>query len=191
MQNDTTTLQRAVHIGWLGVVLALPATAIQAAEGPDRFRLEVEAAAGWQARNDVQIPNDASRFSIADTVGSGPVPAARVDFSWALNDRQELRFLVAPFGYKESGTLPGPVNFNGASFDAASPTEITYRFNSYRATWRYRVFEDEDWTVKLGVTGNIRQAEIALAQGGVSSSRTDVGPAPPASSRGRRMMRNA
>ncbi len=177
MQNDTTTLQRAVHIGWLGVVLALPATAIQAAEGPDRFRLEVEAAAGWQARNDVQIPNDASgtRFSIADTVGSGPVPAARVDFSWALNDRQELRFLVAPFGYKESGTLPGPVNFNGASFDAASPTEITYRFNSYRATWRYRVFEDEDWTVKLGVTGNIRQAEIALAQGGVSSSRTDVG----------------
>ncbi|MBP9131408.1 MAG: hypothetical protein KBF50_14165, partial [Steroidobacteraceae bacterium] len=177
MQNDTTTLQRAVHIGWLGVVLALPATAIQAAEGPDRFRLEVEAAAGWQARNDVQIPNDASgtRFSIADTVGSGPVPAARVDFSWALNDRQELRFLVAPFGYEESGTLPGPVNFNGASFDAASPTEITYRFNSYRATWRYRVFEDEDWTVKLGVTGNIRQAEIALAQGGVSSSRTDVG----------------
>ena len=72
MQNDTTTLQRAVHIGLFGVVLALPATAIQAAEGPGRFRLEVEAAAGWQARNDVQIPNDASgtRFSIADTVGS-------------------------------------------------------------------------------------------------------------------------
>jgi hypothetical protein len=164
-------------IGLFGVVLALPVTAIQAAETTDRFRLEVEAAVGWQARNDVQIPNNASgtRFSIADTVGSGPVPAARVDFTWALNDRQELRFLVAPFGYEESGTLPGPVNFNGASFNAASPTEITYRFNSYRATWRYRVFQDDDWTVKLGVTGNIRQAEIALTQGGISSSYTDVG----------------
>jgi hypothetical protein len=172
-----TTLQRALQTGLFGVVLALPVTALQAAESPDRFSLEVEAAAGWQARNDVQIPNNASgtRFSIADTVGSGPVPAARIDLTWALNDRQELRFLVAPFGYKESGTLPGPVNFNGASFDAASPTEITYRFDSYRATWRYRVFQDEDWTIKLGVTGNIRQAEIALAQGGISSSYTDVG----------------
>jgi hypothetical protein len=176
-RSDEFDIRRAVQIGWLGVFLALPVTAIQAAESPDRFSLEVEAAAGWQARNDVQIPNNASgtRFSIADTVGSGPVPAARVDFTWALNDRQELRFLVAPFGYKESGTLPGPVNFNGASFDAASPTEITYRFNSYRATWRYRVFQDEDWTVKLGLTGNIRQAEIALTQGGISSSDTDVG----------------
>jgi hypothetical protein len=99
----------------------------------------------------------------------------RVDFTWALNDRQELRFLVAPFGFNESGTLAGPVNFNGASFNAASPTDITYRFNSYRATWRYRVFQDRDWTIKLGVTGNIRQAKIALAQGGISSSYSNVG----------------
>jgi len=164
-------------IALCSVVLALPVTAIQAAESPTRFSLEVEAGPAWQARNDAQIPNNASgtRFSIADTVGSGPFPAARVDFTWALNERQELRFLVAPLSYEASGTLPGPVNFNGASFNAASPTEITYRFNSYRATWRYRVFQNEDWTVKLGVTGNIRQAEIALKQGGVSSSYTDVG----------------
>jgi hypothetical protein len=174
---DQLDFRWAVRIGLLGMVLALPVTALQAAERPERFSLEVEAAAGWQARNDVQIPNNASgtRFSIADTVGSGPVPAARVEFTWALSDRQELRFLVAPFGYRESGTLPGPVNFNGAGFDAASPTEITYRFNSYRATWRYRVFQDDAWTVKLGVTGNIRQAEVALSQRGSSSSYTDVG----------------
>ena len=160
-----------------GVLLVFPMTAIQAAEIANRFSLEVEPAFAWQGRNDVQIPNDATgtRFSIADTVGSGPVPAARVDFTWALNDRQELRFLVAPFGFNESGTLAGPVNFNGASFNAASPTNITYRFNSYRATWRYRVFQDRDWTIKLGVTGNIRQAKIALAQGGISSSYSNVG----------------
>lgn len=164
-------------IAMSGVLFALPMTALQAAENAKRFSLEVEPSLAWQGRNDVQIPNYASgtRFSIADTVGSGPVPAARVDFTWALNDRQELRFLVAPFGFSESGTLAGPVNFNGASFDAASPTDFTYRFNSYRATWRYRVYQDRDWTVKLGVTGNIRQAKIALAEGGVVSSYTDTG----------------
>lgn len=46
---------------------------------------------------------------------------------------QELRFLVAPFGFSQSGTLAGPVSFNGASFNAARPTDFTYRFNSYRA----------------------------------------------------------
>jgi hypothetical protein len=163
--------------GLCAAFLTVSATAAQAGDSPHRYSLEVEAALAWQARNDVQIPNNASgtRFSIADTVGSGPFPAARVDFTWALNDRQELRFLVAPLSYEASGNLPGPVNFNGASFNATSPTEITYRFNSYRATWRYRVFQDEDWTVKLGVTGNIRQAEIALTQGGISSSYTNVG----------------
>jgi hypothetical protein len=66
-----------------GVLLVFPMTAIQAAEIANRFSLEVEPAFAWQGRNDVQIPNDATgtRFSIADTVGSGPVPAARVDFT--------------------------------------------------------------------------------------------------------------
>jgi len=156
---------------------ALPIAAAQAEQAPYRFSLEVEGGLAWQARNDVQIPNTAAgtRFSIADTVGSGPFPTARVDFAWALTDRQDLCFLVAPLGFDESGRLPGPVNFNGASFNAASPTDITYRFNSYRATWRYRVFEDDAWTVKLGVTGKIRDAEITLTQGGVSSTDSNVG----------------
>lgn len=156
---------------------ALPIAAARAEQTPRRYSLEVETGLAWQARNDVQIPNTAAgtRFSIADAVGSGPVPTVRFEFALALTDRQDLRFLVAPLGFDESGQLPGPVNFNGASFNAASPTDISYRFNSYRATWRYRVVEGDAWTVKLGVTGKIRDAEITLTQGGVTSTDSNVG----------------
>ena len=65
-------------IGMSGVLFALPMTAIQAAEIARRFSLELEPSLAWQGRNDVQIPNNDSgtRFSIADTVGSGPVGLA-------------------------------------------------------------------------------------------------------------------
>jgi hypothetical protein len=164
----------------LGALAALAAGAVQAQDTPGRFRLWVEAGPARQTRNDVQIPNDASgtRFSIADAVGSGPFGSVRVDFSWALNDRQDLRFLVAPLGYEASAALPGDVSFNGASFSGARPATITYRFDSYRATWRYTVHEDEAWVVKLGATAKIRDAEIAVEQDGVSSSKTDVGLVP-------------
>jgi hypothetical protein len=142
----------------------------------ERFRVEVETGAAWQARNDVQIPNDASgtRFSLRDTVGNGPVPLLRLDAAWALNERQDVRVLLAPFGYEEAGTLAGPVNFNGASF-AAGPVDATYRFNSWRATWRYRLVAEGRWLLKLGVTAKVRDAEIGLRQGLVTSTDTDVG----------------
>lgn len=164
----------------LSALATLAVGAAQAQEDPSRFHLWVEAGPAWQSRNDVQIPNDASgtRFSIADAVGSGPFASARVDFSWALNDRRDLRFLVAPLGYEESAALPGDISFNGASFSGAVPATITYRFDSYRATWRYSVYEDEEWMVKLGATAKIRDAEIAVEQDGVRSSKTDRGLVP-------------
>lgn len=145
----------------------------------ERFRLEVETGAAWQARNDVQIPNDTAgtRFSLRDTVGDGPVPLVRLDVAWALNERQDIRVLLAPFGYEEGGTLAGAVNFNGSSF-AAGPVEATYRFNSWRATWRYRLVAEGPWLLKLGVTAKVRDAEIALRQGSTASTDTDVGLVP-------------
>jgi hypothetical protein len=162
---------------FIGVLASLGAAVAHAQETPNRFRLWVEAGVAYQSRNDVQIPNDASgtRFSIRDAVGDGPFPAVRVDFTWALGNRQELRFLVAPFGFEEQGTLPGTVNFNGGTFNGTGPTQITYRFDSYRATWRYDVVDDDAWTLKLGITGKIRSAEITLAQNGVRASKTDLG----------------
>jgi hypothetical protein len=159
----------------------LAATALPALpqDMDQRFRVELETGAAWQARNDVQIPNDASgtRFSLRDTVGDGPLALIRLDAAWALTERQDVRVLLAPFGYEEAGNLAGPVSFNGASF-TAGPVEATYRFNSWRVTWRYRLEVEGPWLLKLGVTAKVRDAEIGLRQGSISSTDTDVGLVP-------------
>ena len=55
------------------------------------------------------------------------------------------------------------------------PTDATYQFNSWRATYRYRCYQSERWTWWIGGTAKIRDARIELRQGGASARETDVG----------------
>ena len=82
--------------------------------------------------------------------------------------------VVAPLVIKGSGSLDKTVNFQGQTY-AVGGVEAKYRFDSYRATWRYTLREDRDWTWKAGATGKIRDAEITLRQGGVTSTKSDTG----------------
>ena len=141
--------------------------------------LDIEMGAAWQQRNDVQIPNDGkgTRFALDNITGSGPFVAPRVQFSTGIAPKHEVRFLAAPLGIKESGSLDKVVNFQGQTF-AAGAVEAKYRFDSYRATWRYAFHENLDWTWKAGITAKIRDAEITLRQGGVTATKTDTGLVP-------------
>lgn len=165
----------------LAMVTLLAAAATVATPGfaadPPRFVLELEAGPVWQTSNDVQIPNDESgtRFSLEELVGSGPWASGRLYATWNINQRHGLRLLLAPLSYTETGTLDGPVEFAGASYQAGVPTEATYRFNSWRLTWRYRLKDSERWQLHIGATVKIRDAEIKLRQGDITSSDDDLG----------------
>ncbi len=65
--------------GFASCVLAAPVVG-QALESDSRFIVELEGGPAWQAKNDVQVPNDASgtRFALDDLTGSGPFPAFRL-----------------------------------------------------------------------------------------------------------------
>ena len=168
MPRHTTRLSVAIQVAGIGGNLMAQTTAPSV--------LEFEAGAAWQQKNDVQLPNDASgtRFGLDRVSGSGPFFAPRVQFSTGLAPRHDLRLVFAPLGLKESGNLDQAANFQGQRF-APGGVEAQYRFNSYRATWRYTLREDSDWTWKAGVTGKIRDAEITLRQGGVTSTKSDTG----------------
>ncbi len=142
----------------------------------ERLTIDLEWGAAWQDRNDVQSPNNASgtRFALDGLTGRGPVSAPRIEVTWRLNPRDDLRLLAAPMRLSEQGMLGSTVAFEGQTF-AAGATSGKYRFDSYRATWRRTVFESSEWTVKAGLTGKIRDAEITLRQSGTSASRADVG----------------
>jgi hypothetical protein len=165
-----------VSVGLLAAALiGMPAPA--SAQESRGISLEIEAGPIWQTRNDVQIPNDpsATRFSLRNLTGSGPWPAARLYVSWHLNERHEIRTLVAPLTIVETATLAAPIEFAGASYSAREPTEGTYTFNSYRVTYRYRFHHGTVWTWWVGFTAKIRDANIELRQGSTSSRKTDLG----------------
>ena len=145
-------------------------------EGP-RFALELEAGPVWQTRNDVQIPNDATgtRFSFADLVGRGPWLAGRLIVSWNISQRHGLRVVLAPLSYTGTGSFDVPVQFAGEIYQPGTPVEGTYRFNSWRLGYRYRVVSRDVLAVWAGLTAKVRDAKIELAQGGVSSRDTDIG----------------
>jgi hypothetical protein len=141
------------------------------------FELELEGGAVWQSRNDVQIPNDESgtRFSLIDLLGSGPFPAVRFYLTWNITDRHGIRLLLAPLSITGSDVLGSPVEFAGSSFESGIATEATYRFNSWRLTYRYRFWKGQRAEWRIGVTAKIRDAMIRLEQQDVSARKTDVG----------------
>lgn len=160
----------------LAVVLAVSGAC--ASDGAVRrpFAIEVEGGAAWQLRNDVAVPGDTgTRFALDGLTGEGPFPVGRVYATWAPTPRQELRALIAPLSLSGEGQFDQPVDFAGQTFAAGVATDATYRFDSYRLTWRYLVHDGARWDWRLGLTAKLRDAEIELEQGGLVARKSDTG----------------
>ncbi|MBN2030483.1 hypothetical protein JW824_09580 [bacterium] len=157
-------------------VMVIPAISI-AEDGESRLGVEVELGPVWQSRNDVRIPNNESstRFSLVDLIDRGPYPAGRIYFSWQIKPKHGLRILLAPLSVMQQGILVSPVSFAGEDFDPSIQTEATYKFNSFRLTYRYRFLDRPRWIGWIGFTAKIRDAKIQLEQEGKSSQKTDLG----------------
>lgn len=126
------------------------------------FEAELEIGSLWQSRNKAEIPNDgsATRFSLKELAGTGPWAAGRVYVTWNVSERHGVRLLAARLSYSETAVFDRPVSFAGETFSTAAPTEGTYRFNSWRATYRYRAKSGERWTGWIGATAKVRDAKI-------------------------------
>lgn len=157
-------------------VVAATSPGAAAAQTPT-LELELEGGPAWQSYNDVEIPNDgtATRFSLKDLAGAGPWPVGRIYLTWNLSERHGVRLLLAPFSLTETGTVSGPLSFASASFTESAPVEATYTFNSYRASYRWRLHSGDRSTAWLGFTAKVRDASIGLAQGATSGRKDDLG----------------
>lgn len=146
------------------------------AQESDLFALEIEGGALWLNRNDIRIPNNetATEYSLVDAVGRGPYGAFRAGADFNFNERHGLRFVLAPLQVEESGMLASSVSFAGETFPPG-PVDATYKFSSYRATYRYRFFNGDRWQWRVGFTGFVRDARVALERDGQLAEDTNVG----------------
>ncbi len=162
----------------IGSTLAWGAEAAQPEHGAvPAFEIEMEGGMLWQTVNDVQIPNSdkGTRFSLVDLAGKGPYPAGRVYLTWNINERHGLRLLLAPFSVTEQIKPSEEISFEGEDFAGGAPLDATYKFNSWRLSYRYAFHRGERTTWRVGFTAKIRDAKIELSRPGTSSSKTDLG----------------
>ena len=71
--------------------------------------------------------------------------------------------------------MPNDIFFEGVVFPANTELAGTYKFNSYRLTYRYDIVQKPRFEFGLGITAKIRDAEIALSSSGLTSEKTNVG----------------
>jgi len=161
----------------LALVLAFGAGA-GAARADDRFRLDLEAAAAWQQRNDFAVPGTMGTRVDLPGADDRPTWTARATAAVPLTEKWWLRGLVAPLRTVTTITPARDVTFQDATFGAGVPLEVEYVFNSYRASIYRRFTTDGGDELRLGLTAKVRDAKIALTSGSLSREETDLGIVP-------------
>jgi hypothetical protein len=171
-----TLLRMAIMV--LAMSAASPAHSSSATE--PTVVLEFETGAIWQSRNQIQIPDNAlgTRFAMTDLQGSGPIAQRRVELTWNMTHRHQLRVVYAPLSFSGAGTFAQPVRFAGGTFPAGTPVDSDYKFDSYRLTYRYLLHESDRWSWRIGATAFVRDARVELRRQGVVASDSNVGVVP-------------
>jgi hypothetical protein len=143
-----------------------------------QFRLNLESGAAFSQYNDVRVPNGDSDagtlFSLHDDFTSQPSAFFRLELSYLINGRHTVELTAAPLQLAYDNAQVGEIDFAGKLFSGAGIDGI-YQFNTYRASYRYRVVDREKWILDLGATLLARDARIALTQGTVEAEDTNLG----------------
>jgi hypothetical protein len=134
--------------------------------------LKVEMGSAHVTKNEFQIPS---------TTGSDvSLPNNnqfyyRVEGIWSYNEKNAIRFVVAPLAYDKTITSTSPIVFDSQNFAANTPTTVQFKFNSYRIGYVRHLVAEPTYSFDLGFTLKMRDALISMSQNGVEEKFTDFG----------------
>jgi hypothetical protein len=138
--------------------------------------IDLESGLVFTGSNDVRIPGDeGTLFSLKDDLIPETEFFYRIRLNYTIKSRHTFSLLYAPLETTSEGSVPNDIFFEGVVFPANTGLTGTYKFNSYRLTYRYEIVRKPRFEFGLGLTAKIRDAEIALFSPGLTSSKTNVG----------------
>ncbi|MGB9835485.1 MAG: hypothetical protein ACPLRX_01950 [Candidatus Saccharicenans sp.] len=138
--------------------------------------LDVENGAVFSGYNDVEIPSDTGpRFSLSEELKTDPAYFFRLRLGYQWKSRHTVSVLAAPLKLRAAGSLDRPLFFFEELFPAGTQLRGSYKFNSYRLTYRYDFVRKNRWQLGVGLTAKIRDAAIKIEGGGLSSAKTNLG----------------
>ena len=138
--------------------------------------IDFETGTVFTGYNDVRIPGDlGTYFSLKDDLKAKTQIFYRLRASYTIKSRNTLSLLFAPLKTKSEGSVANDIFFEGVLFPASTELVGTYKFNSYRLTYRYDIVQKPRFEFGLGFTAKIRDAKISLSSPDLYSEKTNVG----------------
>lgn len=147
-----------------------------------QFTVNIESGAAFSGYNDVKVPNgmqnSGTLFSLHDDfTPQNPAAFIRVELAVLLKDKHTIELTAAPLALNFTQSKREQISFAGEGF-SKDETDGRYEFNTYRASYRYRLVDKKAVTFDLGATGLVRDARIALKQNSLTAKDTDLGVVP-------------
>ena len=159
-------------------VLTLVAAGILAG-GPGagaEWIFDLEGGAVFSGQNDVRIPaEEGTEFSLSEELATESAAFWRLRVGRRWDDRHELRLLAAPLSLSAAGAIDRDLHYAGVDFPAGEQLAATYRFDSYRLTYRYLFGISQRMDAAIGLTAKIRDAEILLESATRESTKKNTG----------------
>ena len=126
--------------------------------------------------NNVRVPGDkGTRFSLKDDLTPKSAFFYRIRLNYTIKSRHTISLLYAPLETTSKGRITKNILFEGVLFPANTELVGTYKFNSYRLTYRYTIVQKPRFEFGLGLTAKIRDAKIALSSSGLVSEKANLG----------------
>jgi hypothetical protein len=164
-------MRRIIPVIFFFSMLIFPILNIQA-----QASLDLETGVVSTGYNDVRIPGDEGTFfSLKDDLSANSKIYYRIRVGYTIKSRHTLSVLFAPLTTTSDGSIPYDVNFSGTIFPANTALDASYKFNSYRLTYRYDIVKKPKIDFGLGFTAKIRDASIVLESANMKAEKTNVG----------------
>lgn len=126
--------------------------------------------------NDVRIPGDqGTLFSLSKDLNAESKVFLRLRMSYSITERHTISALYAPLTLNSEGSFQENVIFAGVNFPSNRDIDATYKFNSYRLTYRYGIVRRDRFEFDLGFTAKVRDAKIALESQDLYGEKINVG----------------
>lgn len=158
------------------IVLSLALFAVFSLPSYAQIALDAETGVVFSGYNDVRIPGKGGTLvSLSEDLSTDPAWFYRIRLLYDISERHHLSALFAPLSLDATGRLERALVFQEATFPARTPLIATYRFNSYRLTYRWDFHRSEALELGIGFTAKIRDARIAFEGSGIAAEKKNVG----------------
>ena len=158
------------------ILIPVCVVALAVSASSARWSVDVEIGAVFSGYNDVRVPNDGgTEISLSRELDTDPAFFYRFEAGYTFGEKHAVRVLAAPLRLKAGGSVPRVVVFDGFEIPAGAPIDATYRFDSYRVSYRYNFVRRDALTFGLGFTAKIRDAAVTLKSGEAGAEEANTG----------------